>query len=106
MTLLSISIDETKIPLERPYEGQWASDATLKQSGVLNIWQPLRDINGLSEAITALHRARNRDFTGKLSPDEQAQRITMIDIARRIIEAERELQLREFARILGLALGK
>lgn len=106
MPLLSVQVDEPKLPLEHPYEGQWAGSGQAVQSGIANVWLPIRDINGLSEAITALFRAERRDYSTVLSHDEQQQRLALLQIARKIITAERELSLKEFAKILGDALSK
>lgn len=104
--LISVDIPESSLPLERPYEGQWAGSGQAVQSGLPNVWLPIRDINGLSEAITALFRAERRDYSAVLSVDEQQQRLAMLQIARKIITAERELTLKEFAKLLGDALSK
>ena len=98
--LLSIDVDETKLPVGEPYPADWSK----QPHGSFDLWLPIRDINGLSEASTALFRCRNRDFKHVLPPDALAQRIAMIDIAKRIIDAERELQLKEFRKLLEKAL--
>lgn len=104
MPLLSIDIAEPTLALEHPYEGHWAGSAQVAQTGIPNLWLPIRDINGLSEAVTALFRAERRDFSGQLDTSQQQQRIAMLQIARKIVTAERELQVKEFAKLLGDAL--
>lgn len=106
MAILSIEVSDPQIPSEPVYSGQWASEATVRQSGEPHIWLPLRDINGLSEAITALHRLHTRSHAEALSPAQRSERLQLLTLCIKLLTAERELLLREFAKLLGHALAK
>jgi len=104
--LLSIDIQDPVLLTEQHYHGSWAGEAQTKQSGTANVWLPMRDINGISEAITALHRLSGRHHAESLSPAQRAERTQLLTICIKLLTAERELLLRDFAKLLANALNQ
>ena len=63
-------------------------------------WPLLEQINGLSQAYHAICQFRNApltdDMRAKITPENYAHRQTLLDLARRLIWAERNRLLEEF----------
>ena len=102
--LLSIDIAEPLLPVEKDAGVPWMHPVDVAKIGTPSLWGPLKDLHGMGQASVALSRIRGK-IHPDMSPEDRVQREAILSVAIKIIDAERELMLRDFAKLLGHALA-